>query len=52
MPVISPTRRSILAVSAASASSLLHAGAVTEASPIRQFKVNVPEETLVELRRG
>ena len=51
MPVVSPTRRSILATSAAGASRPLHAAAVTEASTIRQFKVNVLEETLVELRR-
>ena len=39
MPVVSPTRRSILATSAAGASRPLHAAAVTEASTIGQFKV-------------
>ena len=49
-----PNRRSILATSAAaSAFSLLpaHFAAAAEDNTIRPFKVNVPEEQIVELRR-
>jgi hypothetical protein len=49
-----PSRRGLLAVTAAAiASSLLPAvgGAATEDSAIRPFRINVPEEALVDLRR-
>jgi len=50
----SPTRRTLLAVSAAAgALSLLpnYVAAATEGNAIRPFHVNVPEEQLVDLRR-
>ena len=54
MSAISPTRRSLLAISAAAgAFSLLPATAraADEDNAIRPFRINVPEEALVDLRR-
>ena len=53
-PSSSPTRRDLLALSAAAgAASLLPAsvGAATGGDAIRPFSINVPEEALVDLRR-
>jgi pimeloyl-ACP methyl ester carboxylesterase len=50
----SPTRRSLLATSAAAgAASLLHAQvtAATEGDSIRPFRVNVPDDALFDMRR-
>ena len=50
----SPTRRDLLALSAAAgAASLLPAsvGAATGGDAIQPFSINVPEETLGDLRR-
>ena len=50
----SPTRRSIVATSAAAgAVSLLpaHSAVAAEGDAIRPFRVNVPEEQLVDLRQ-
>jgi pimeloyl-ACP methyl ester carboxylesterase len=54
MSDISPTRRSVLATSAAAgALSMLpeRVSAATESNAIRPFRLNVPEEALVDLRR-
>ena len=53
MSATSPTRRTLLAASvAAGAVSLLPAGfAKAEDNTVRSFKINVPDEALVDLRR-
>ena len=51
---LSPTRRSLLATSAAAgALSLLpaHLAAAVDGNAIRPFRINVPEADLVDLRR-
>jgi pimeloyl-ACP methyl ester carboxylesterase len=48
----SPTRRDVLATSAAEvAASLLSEHVAAQGNTIRPFKINVPEEALVDLRR-
>ena len=51
---LSPTRRNLLAMSAAAgALSLLpaHLAAAVDSNAIRPFRVNVPEADLIDLRR-
>jgi hypothetical protein len=48
----SPTRRSVLAAAAAVGLLPATVRAAPEASAIRPFRVNIPEEQLVDLRRA
>jgi Epoxide hydrolase N terminus len=53
-PSSSPTRRDLLALSAAAGAACLlpaSAGAATGGDAIRPFSINVPEEALADLRR-
>src|SRR5215213_9780457 len=53
MYATSPTRRDVLATSAAAAAASLlpeHSASAADANAIRRFQINVPEEALVDLR--